>query len=71
MKKGILTIVALAIVAIASCAYVSNLRSQITYIDTPCPVCGSDEVLDFGINHDGVQVAYCYDCSLYFTIENR
>ena len=70
MKQNILPLIILAAAIIAGMAYVSHKRSQVSYADTPCPLCSSHEVLDFGTNADGSQQAHCPDCNTDFTIEN-
>lgn len=46
---------------------VNEQRSNIRYIDEPCPRCGSCEVLDFGWDErmDG-QHGHCPDCDYNF-----
>jgi len=68
MKQNIFPIVALATAIIIGFLYVSHIRSQVKYVDMPCPSCGSSEVLDFGLTDEGDQRAHCFDCKQEFTI---
>lgn len=44
-------------------------RSNIKYIDEPCPVCYSNEVLDFGVdNTTGLTHGHCPDCGCDFYV---
>lgn len=68
MKRNILPIVALAAAIILGGLYVGHLRSQVKYVGIPCPSCGSEEVLDFGLDEYGDRRAHCFDCKQEFTI---
>lgn len=71
MNKRFLAIGAMAITLLICASYVGHLRSQVKYVDVPCPTCGSCEVLDFGLDDEGNQRAHCYDCKQNFTIKNQ
>ncbi len=64
-------IVAILAAIIIGSLYVSHIRSQVKYVEMPCPSCGSSEVLDFGLTDEGDQRAYCFDCATDFTIINN
>lgn len=68
MNKRLIAICAMAATIIVCTLYVGHRRSQVKYVDVPCPTCGSCEVLDFGHNDQGEQRAHCYDCKQDFTI---
>ena len=68
MKQNIFPIVAIVATIIIGFLYVSHIRSQVKYVDMPCPSCGSSEVLDFGLTDEGDQRAHCFDCKQEFTI---
>lgn len=60
----------LAVVIIAGTIINNSLRSKINYIDYPCPICGSHDLLDFGWDetmngHHG----HCPDCGGDFYID--
>lgn len=62
---GVLLIISLII-------YTNRLRSQIGYLDCNCPVCGSEEVGDFGedsLNQSFGIKGYCFDCGTEFYVE--
>lgn len=67
MKKNIQIIILCAVVLI-SAYFARTIRDSVPYIDTPCPVCGSNETLDYGHNEEGEQRAYCSDCDIYLNI---
>ena len=46
--------------------YLEELRAKVNYVDAPCPMCGSNKVLDYGKDIDGNQLAHCYDCRKEF-----
>lgn len=49
---------------------VNNLKSEVNYINEPCPACGSSEVLDFGYdNMNGQEHAHCVTCDRDFYID--
>jgi len=65
-KQSILLAVMLAkLILLAGWAH--SLKAQVAYADIDCPVCGSDEVLDFGESELG-QKCHCYDCKTEFYI---
>ena len=68
MKQNIFPIVVIVATIIIGFLYVSHIRSQVKYVDMPCPSCGSSEVLDFGLTDEGDQRAHCFDCKQEFTI---
>jgi transposase-like protein len=68
MKKQLIL---LAVMIILGMVYVNSLKSEISYVDMPCPNCGSTEVLDFGHNDEGDQKCHCSDCGLEFSILNE
>ena len=68
MKQNIFPIVAIVATIIIGGIYINHLRSQVKYVDMPCPSCGSSEVLDFGLTDEGDQRAHCFDCKQEFTI---
>ena len=62
---GVLLIIGLAI-------YKNHLRSKIGYLDINCPVCGSEEVGDFGedpLNPSLGTKGHCFDCGTEFYVE--
>ena len=62
---GVLLIIGLAI-------YKNHLRSKIDYLDCNCPVCGSEEVGDFGedsLNTSLGTKGHCFDCRMEFYVE--
>ena len=62
---GLLLIVTLSI-------YKNHLRSQISYLDCNCPVCGSEEVGDFGEDPLNISLGtkgHCFDCGTEFYVE--
>lgn len=71
MKKNIIIYIALIVAIIVGLLYIGHLRSQVRYVDTSCPICGSSEVLDFGTGDDGNQRAHCFDCSTEFLTLNQ
>ena len=68
MIKNIFPIVAIVATIIIGYCIVSHIRSQVAYVSIPCPSCGSEEVLDFGLTDEGDQRAHCFDCKHEFTI---
>ena len=58
MKKQLALLAALLILGTI---WVRSIKAQVAYADTDCPVCGSNEVLDFGETDKG-QHCHCYDC---------
>lgn len=42
-------------------------RSQISFVNTYCPLCGGVEILDCG-EDNGNQLCHCFDCDKDFTI---
>ena len=65
-KKIIILLLTAAIVGLYH--YVGHLRLQIKYVNEECHFCGSCEVLDFGTDNDGNQLANCYDCRARYII---
>lgn len=65
MKKEIIILALLIAAIIAGCMYLEELPN-VNYVDTPCPMCGSRQVLDYGKDIDGNQLAHCYDCRKEF-----
>lgn len=62
---GLLLIVTLSI-------YKNHLRSNIDYLDCNCPVCGSEEVGDFGEEPLNISLGtkgHCFDCGTEFYVE--
>ena len=62
---GLLLIVTLSI-------YKNHLRSNIDYLDCNCPVCGSEEVGDFGEDPLNISLGtkgHCFDCGTEFYVE--
>lgn len=62
MKKQLALLAALLILGTI---WVRSIKAQVAYADTDCPVCGSNEVLDFGETDKG-QHCHCYDCGQEF-----
>lgn len=62
MKK----IIILTALIISAAVYVGHLKSEINYADIDCPICGGDEVLDFGTDDSGAQKCHCADCGVEF-----
>lgn len=63
MKKNIIPIACIAAVIIACLVFLLEERSNVKYVDMSCPACGSSEVLDYGVDHQGYQHGHCYRCS--------
>lgn len=59
LKLGFI-ILTLVVVAV----HISHLRSNIDYVDFDCPKCGSNEVLNFGEDIDGMTKTKCADCGV-------
>ena len=54
------------------CIYTNHLRSKVDYLDCNCPVCGSEEVGDFGedsLNTSLGTKGHCFDCGMEFYVE--
>lgn len=66
MEKEIIILAVLVAAIIAGCMYLEELRAKVNYVDTPCPMCGSRQILDYGTDIDGNQLAHCYDCRKEF-----
>jgi len=71
MKQNILPITLLLLILIAGCIVINHQRSQVRYVETDCPYCGSNEVGDFGLNDNGEQRAHCFRCSSNYTFINQ
>ena len=76
MKKNInkeTVFIVLGVLLIASLTiYTHHLRSKIDYLDCNCPVCGSEEVVDFGEDHLNQSLGtkgHCFDCGTEFYVE--
>lgn len=69
IKSDMSRLVLLAILIVFSIIWCNRLKSQVAYVDIDCPMCGSDEVLDFGTDMNGWQKCHCADCKTEFTIE--
>ncbi len=67
MKEKIL-IGILAVVIIAGTAWIRSLKAQVAYADFDCPICGNDEVLDYGETERG-RHSQCFDCKAQFYTE--
>ena len=52
------------LVVIVAAVHISHLRSNIDYVDFDCLKCGSNEVLNFGEDIDGMTRAKCADCGV-------
>lgn len=52
----------LALIAVA--VHISHLRSNNDYVDFNCLKCGSNEVLNFGEDIDGMTKTKCADCGV-------
>lgn len=65
MKEKILLGISAAAIIIAGTAWIRSTKAQIAYADYSCPVCGSDEVLDYGETAHG-RHAQCFDCKTEF-----
>ena len=63
-KSDYLKLGFIILVVIVGAVYISNLRSNIDYVDFDCPKCGSNEVLDLGQGIDGMARAKCADCGV-------
>lgn len=68
MNKYYVRIIAIGIACIVLLTIMGQSRRRVKYAGIPCPVCGSHEVLDFGVNNQGEQRAHCYDCKQDFNI---
>ena len=71
MKKNILHITILLLAIILGGILINHERSQVRYVNTDCPYCGSSEVLDFGLTDGGDQRAHCFDCKQEYNIINQ
>lgn len=76
MKKNInkeTVFIVLGVLLIATfCIYTNHLRSKVDYLDCNCPVCGSEEVGDFGEGHLNQSLGtkgHCFDCEAEFYVE--
>lgn len=67
MKKNGILIAAGTVITTLLIGWVQHLKAQVSYADFNCPVCGSDEVLDFGDSELGKK-CHCYDCKTEFYI---
>lgn len=70
MKKGIIAYSAMFAALLLASGWVANKKAQVAYADTPCPLCGSGEVLDYGHTENGERCK-CYDCKAEFYIKER
>lgn len=61
-------VVLLLIVIVLGTIWVRSEKAKVAYADTPCPACGSSEVLDFGQTEHG-QHCHCFDCKTEFYVE--
>lgn len=64
-------IVALLAAIVLGGVWIQHQKAQVDYVDDPCPVCGSNEVLDLGTDEDGRQHARCFDCKADYYILNE
>jgi transcription elongation factor Elf1 len=67
MKQKIFLAIAVVILFLLA-GWVRSLKAQVAYTDFSCPVCGSDEVLDFGETERGNH-SQCFDCKTEFYTE--
>lgn len=65
MKKCGILIAAGTVITTLLIGWVQHLKAQVSYADFNCPVCGSDDVLDFGETDHG-RHSQCYDCKAEF-----
>lgn len=69
MKEKTLIVISVVVI-IAGINWVNHLKAQVAYADYSCPICGSREVLDFGMTEQG-QHAQCFDCKAEFYVESN
>ena len=65
MKTDSILIAVGIFVIVLLIGWVQHLKAQVAYADFNCPVCGSDEVLDFGETEYG-RHSQCFDCKTEF-----
>ena len=63
-KSDYLKLGFIILVVIVAAVHISHLRSNIDYVDFDCLKCGSNEVLNFGEDIDGMTRAKCADCGV-------
>ena len=63
-KNDYLKLGFIILVVIVAAVHISHFRSNIDYVDFDCLKCGSNEVLNFGEDIDGMTRAKCADCGV-------
>lgn len=61
-KKTKLEITAFAMFFLFAGLYIYNVKRHIHYADFQCPICGSSEVVETGINIEGEPTYECMGC---------
>ena len=72
INKETVFIVLGVLLIITICIYINHLRSNVGYLDCNCPVCGSEEVGDFGedsLNQSLGTKGHCFGCGAEFYVE--
>ena len=72
INKGIVFIIFGLLLIVTLSIYKNHLRSEIDYLDCNCPVCGSEEVGDFGEEPLNISLGtkgHCFDCGTEFYVE--
>ena len=64
-KDKILLAVVIVVIALLI-GWVQQIKAQVAYADFNCPVCGSDEVLDFGETDHHGRHSQCFNCKAEF-----
>jgi len=62
-------IIILTALITAGLLWIKSEKAKVNYADFACPVCGSEEVLDFGDSARGQHYS-CYDCKADFYIND-
>ncbi len=62
-------VVILLAVIVLGIVWIQYEKSQVTYSETSCPMCGSEEVLDLGSDQRGNHCR-CYSCKQDFYVHD-
>ena len=69
-KKLKIQIVLLVTIITVGIVVINHNKSMVNYMNEPCPICGYDEVLDFGYdNINGQEHGHCTNCKKDFFID--
>lgn len=71
MNKSLkIQITLLVVILTVGTIMINHFKSQVNYLDEPCPACGSSEVLDFGYDNMNCQEhGHCVTCNRDFYID--